>query len=276
MIKLGEYNQLIVLRETDFGFYLGDGIGNDILIPRKWTNTNLAIDDEINVFVYLDHEERPIATTLVPKIILGEFNYLKAKDVSKVAAFMDWGLEKDLMVPFKNQPQNFEQDKWYCIYLYIDTETERLVGTAKINPFLNKETPTYEIGDKVNILVCEDTDIGVNLIVDNKFRGLVYHSDIFNNIQRGDKTVGYIKKVRVDGKLDVTLEPIGLERFEVNAQKLLDYIKSNGGEISLTDKSDPELIYEKLQMSKKTFKAALGILYKAKKVILSPNATSLS
>ncbi len=275
MIELGKYNTLQVLREIDFGFYLGDEIGNDILLPRKWATPNLAIDDFISVFVYLDHEERPIATTMTPKIILGEFNYLKAKDVSNVGAFMDWGLEKDLLVPFKNQPKKFEQDRWYCIYLYIDSETNRLVGTARNNSLLNQVEPEYTLGDKVEVLVCEDTEIGVNVIIDNKFKGLIYHSDIFNNIQRGDKTIGYIKKPREDGKLDVSLEPIGIERFEVNAQKILDYLAKNGGKISLTDKSEPEDIYSQLQMSKKIFKASLGLLYKAKKIILNKESTEL-
>jgi uncharacterized protein len=273
MIKLGVYNTLKVVREIDFGFYLGDNLGHDILMPRKWATPELTLDDEISVFVYLDHEERPIATTMTPKITLGQFNYLKVSDLSSVGAFMDWGLEKDLLVPFKNQPKKFEQGKWYCIYLYLDTESNRLVGTARTNNLFSNEMPTYKIGEKVNILVCEDTDIGVNLIVDNQFRGLVYHSDIFNNIQRGDQTFGYIKKIREDGKLDISLDPIGVERFEVNAQKILDYINLKGGSIALTDKSDPDLIYAELEMSKKTFKAALGILYKAKKISLDKNST---
>jgi uncharacterized protein len=275
MLNLGKKNSLTVVREVDFGFYLSDLVSSDVLLPRKWASEGLAIDDEIEVFIYLDHEERPIATTMEPKIYLNQFAYLRAKMITQVGAFMDWGLEKDLFVPFKNQPKPFEEGKWYLIYLYLDTETDRLVGTARNNSFLNQFMPHYEVGASVEVVVCEDTDIGKNAIVDHLFSGIFYHSDIFKPIKRGEKCQAYIKKVREDGKIDLSLEPIGKIRFEQNAEKILAFLKRNGGATHLTDKSTPEDVYELLQMSKKNFKAALGTLYKAHKISLEKNQTRL-
>lgn len=275
MLKLGEINTLTVLRETDFGFYLGDNFGNDVLLPKKWAPETLELDNELDVFIYRDHEERLIATTLKPWIYLHEFAYLKTKEISHLGAFMDWGMEKDLFIPFRNQPKEFEIDKWYCVYLYIDEETDRLVGTAKIDKHLDLETPNYERGDKVSALVCEDTDLGVKLILDNKFRGLAYHSDSFKDIRRGDWIDAYVKTVREDHKIDVSLEPVGAAKLEPISQKVFDYITDCGGQTHLTDKSAPEEIHKELEISKKAFKAALGILYKAGKVVLSKEKTTL-
>jgi uncharacterized protein len=275
MLHLGKKNTLVVVREVDFGFYLSDQIQNDVLLPRKWAPEGLAIDDELEVFIYLDHEERPIATTMTPKIYLDEFAYLRAKEVNHLGAFVDWGLEKDLFVPYKNQPKQFEEGKYYLIYLYLDKETERLAGTARTNNYLDQVEPFYKIGDRVSILIGDDTEIGKQVVVDNGFRGIVYASENFKSIKRGDKSIGYIKKVREDGKLDVSLEPIGVIRLEKNAQKLLEFIQKQGGTTHLNDKSNPEDIYELLEMSKKNFKAALGILYKLKKVALFDNRTEL-
>ena len=172
MIALGEFQKLIVLRRTPNGVYLTDDSGEEVLLPNKYIPEGLELEDQLSVFVYTDSEDRPIATTLSPHLILGEFNYLKVKDVNAIGAFMDWGLEKDLLIPFKNQRRTMQSGEWHCVYLYLDLDTDRLVGTAKINQFLKESPEDLKTGTAVEILVCERTDLGVNVIINQSFKGL--------------------------------------------------------------------------------------------------------
>jgi uncharacterized protein len=269
MIEIGKYNTLTILRETKVGLYLGVPNKNtdsseDILLPNKYVPENFTIGDKMTVFVYLDYEERPVATTLKPYILLNEFALLRVNYTNRFGAFMDWGLEKDLFVPFKEQARPMEQGHLYLIYMYMDEMTDRLVGSSKINQFLDHENITVENGEKVDLIVSHITELGINVIINKKHQGLLYKNEVFEDLRTGDKIVGYIKNIRPDGKIDVSLQPFGMERVDISAQTILDELKASQGFLSLNDDSDPEDIKTVLKMSKKTFKKAIGTLYKQK------------
>ncbi len=266
MIEIGKYNTLIILRETKVGLFLGTGNeGEDILLPNKYVPKDFKIGEELVVFVYLDHEERPVATTLEPYILLNEFALLRVNYVNKVGAFLDWGLEKDIFVPFREQARPMENGKRYLVYLYMDEKSNRLVASSKINQFLNNENLTVETGEEVDLIVSHITELGINVIINGKHKGLLYKNEVYeDDIRTGDIAKGYIKNIRPDHKIDVSLEKLGYDKVEPNAQYILDELKASRGFLRLNDNSHPEDIKTVLQMSKKTFKKAIGSLYKDK------------
>jgi|TARA_R110002110_G_scaffold307631_8_gene521288 predicted RNA-binding protein (virulence factor B family) len=275
MIKLGEYNKLTILRDTDPGLYLGDDEENVVLLPHKYKPDNFEIDDEIEVYVYLDNEERPIATTLDPFVTLNSFSYLYCSDVTDYGAFMDWGLEKQLFVPFKEQARPMKEGNWYIIYMYLDDLTNRLVGSSKTNRFVDNETLTVEAFEEVNILVTHLTEKGANVIINGIHKGLIYIDDIFEDIRTGDRMKAYIKKIREDNKIDVVLQTPGYRSIEPNANFILEELIAAGGFIPLHDKSAPDTIKNELGMSKKSFKKAIGTLYRDKQIILKDGGIEL-
>ncbi len=268
MIEIGKYNTLTILRDTKVGLFLGNSIEDpegihDILLPNKYVPNDFEIGDEITVFVYLDHEERPVATTLEPYILLNEFALLRVNYVNQVGAFMDWGMEKDILVPFKEQARPMEKGKRYLVFLYMDEKTNRLVASSKTNQFLSNENLTVEKGEEVDLIVSHITDIGINVIINEQHKGLVYKDEVYDDaIRTGDRLRGYIKTIRPDNKIDVSLQKLGYENIEPNAQKILDELKASRGFLRLNDNSHPEDIKTVLKMSKKTFKKAIGALYK--------------
>jgi predicted RNA-binding protein (virulence factor B family) len=264
MIEIGKYNTFTILRTTKVGVFLGSEDGSDdILLPNKYVPSKFEIGDEISAFVYLDHEERPVATTLEPYIFLNEFALLRVNYINQFGAFMDWGLEKDLFVPFKEQARPMEKGKRYLVYLYLDEKTNRLVASSKTNQFLNNEELTVEVGEEVDLLVSHITELGVNVIINGKHKGLIYKGDIYDDsIRTGDKTRGFIKTIRPDNKIDVALQKQGYESVEPNAQIILDELKASRGFLRLHDNSHPEDIRTVLKMSKKTFKKSIGLLFK--------------
>lgn len=272
---IGDYNDLEILRFTSVGAYLGDEEGNDVLLPNKYLNDQWDIGDVICVFLYRDSEDRLVATTEDPKITINNFAYLKANSVSFYGAFMDWGLEKDLLIPFREQARKIEEDKEYLTYLYLDEATDRLVGTTKTDKHLKKCTDELKEGDKVQLIVCERTDLGQKVIVNEQFKGLVFSNDITKKLSRGQKTTGFVSKVRPDGKLDIKLEQEGYDKIDKISQELLMIIQEKKS-IPLTDKSSPEEIKEQLNMSKKTFKQAVGKLYKQRLIELHPDKITLA
>jgi hypothetical protein len=272
MIEIGKYNTLTILRDTKVGLFLGnetedpEGI-HDILLPNKYVPSQFEIGDDLTVFVYLDHEERPVATTLEPYIFLNEFALLRVNYVNQVGAFMDWGMEKDILVPFKEQARPMEKGKRYLVYLYMDEKTNRLVASSKTNQFLNNENLTVENGEEVDIIVSHITEIGINVIINEMHKGLVYKDEVYDDaIRTGDRMRGYIKTIRPDNKIDVSLHKLGYQNIEPNAQKILDELKASRGFLRLNDNSHPEDIKTVLKMSKKTFKKAIGSLYKERKI----------
>lgn len=268
MIQLGVYSDLVVEREAPPGLYLLDDEKEEVLLPNKFVTSEMSIGSSVNVFVYTDSEDRLVATTQRPYVTLGGFAVLMVKDVNAFGAFLDWGLDKDLFVPFKNQANKMEEGKSYLIHLYEDEDSDRLVATSKYTRFLSKEMPSLEQGDEVDLLIGGRTDLGRNVIVNDQFSGLIYSNQIFKKLEFGDRTTGYVSNVREDGKLDISLEPLGHKSIEPNAQIILDFLKSNQGKLMLHDKSDPEEIKEVLSMSKKNFKKAVGTLYRQKLVLI--------
>lgn len=266
MLTLGEYHILTINRDTEPGLFLNDEEGNEVLLPNKYKPETFEIGDEIKVFVYLDHEERPVATDLKPYIKLDEFAFLKCVEVTDIGAFLDWGLEKHLFVPYREQVIKMKEGEWYLVFCYLDELTERLVASSKVNNFLINTELTVEPFEEVNLIVSNPTDLGWNVIINQLHQGLLYKDEIFQQLQTGDKLKGYIKKIRPDGKIDVSLQRPGYRSIEPNAQELLTALEIKGGVIKLTDNSSPEEIKEQLHMSKKSFKRALGALYKKKLV----------
>lgn len=277
MFEIGKYNTLIILRETDPGLYLAKDEESEevILLPHKYKPEEYEIGDKILVFIYLDNEERPIATTLEPLIQLNGFAYLNCADVNQFGAFMDWGLEKQLFVPFKEQARPMKIGNWYIVYLYLDEKTNRLVGSSKTNQFLQNENLEVKIFDEVDIMVTHLTEKGANVIINGIHKGLIYIDDIFEDIRTGDKLKAYIKKIRDDHKIDVVLQTPGYKSIEPNAQYILDELKAAGGFLPLHDKSSPDTIKDQLGISKKSFKKAIGSLYKDKQILIKGDGIEL-
>ncbi len=266
MIELGNYNTLEIVRDTSVGLFLSSDTGAEILLPNKYVPKTYEIGNSLNVFCYLDHEERPVATTLIPFVKRNTFGFLKVVEVNKIGAFLDWGLEKHLFVPFREQRDKMKEGQWYVIYCYMDEQSFRLVGSNKIDRFLSNENLTVKPREEVDLMVTRLTDLGWEVIINDKHRGLVYSNEIFKRIAVGNKLKGYIKTIRPDNKIDISLEPIGQKILEPAAEKIYHTLKHHGGFLPLHDKSDPKEITKQLEMSKKTFKKGCGTLYKARKI----------
>ena len=262
-MNIGQYNTLKIDRDTQVGLFLTDG-KDDVLLPNKYVPKVFEIGEEIIVFVYLDHEQRPVATTLEPYILLNEFALLRVNYVNQVGAFMDWGMEKDILVPFKEQARPMEKGKRYLVYLYMDEKTNRLVASSKTNQFLNNDELTVENGEEVELIVSHITEVGINVIINEKHKGLLYKDEVYDDIRTGDRLRGYIKNIRPDNKIDVALQIQGYQSIEPNAEKILSELRASRGFLRLNDNSHPEDIKTVLKMSKKTFKKAIGALYKDK------------
>ncbi|MBD2704247.1 GntR family transcriptional regulator [Spirosoma sp. BT702] len=282
MIEIGRINTLTALRETSVGFFLGDlsdrrsdDYDNDVLLPNKYVPDTLEVDDDIDVFVYTDSEDRPIATTLTPAIQRDEFSSLQVVAVTSAGAFLDWGLEKDLLVPHREQAYPMEVGKWYVVFMYLDERTNRLVASSKLNRFLDPDVRNLQTGDEVQLLAYERTDLGMNVIINNRYKGLIYSNEIFRTLRPGDPLIGYIKNIRDDNRVDVSLQRSGFENVEPNAQRILATLKAENGFLPLTDNSPPEAIYKALEMSKKTFKKAVGTLYRERKITLEESGIRL-
>lgn len=273
-MKVGQKNVLHILRFTSVGAYLGDDADNDVLLPNKYLSDDLEVGNETEVFIYRDSEDRLVATTEEPFIQLNGFAYLKIKEVNFYGAFADWGLEKDLMIPFKEQQQRMEEDHYYLVSLRLDEATDRLYGTTRIAKFLEREPSHAVVGKVLPILVCDQSELGIKVIVDNQYQGLIYHSDIATPLRRGEVVEGYIYTIREDGKVDVRLGKPGYERIDEFSDKLLSILRKRKT-IHLTDKSDPEEIREAVGMSKKAFKQAVGKLYKLRLITLSESSIDL-
>ncbi len=275
MIEIGKYNTLKIVRDTSVGLFLSDG-DTDVLLPNKYVPKRFEIGDEIKVFVYLDHEERLTATTLKPYIKRDEFAYLQVSYINQYGAFLNWGLEKDLFVPFKEQARKMEEGKRYLVYAYLDEKTNRLVASSKLNQFLEQENIELEIGEEVDLIVSHITELGINVIINFKYKGLLYKDEVFENLTPGKKLKGYIKNIREDKKIDVSLTLPGLEGIEENAQVVLEELKASNGFLRLTDNSHPEEIKTVLKMSKKAFKKAIGNLYKQKIISIKEDGIYLN
>lgn len=276
MIEVGKYNELEILRSTSVGLYLGDESGEDILLPIKYSPEEFEIGDKLNVFVYRDSEDRKIATNLTPKIQMHEFALLEVKEMTQLGAFLDWGLEKDLMVPFSEQKVNMQTGRWYVVYLDLDEKTDRLYGSAKLDKFLEKENITVKEGDEVDLVVYHHSELGYSAIVNNLHNGLIYDNEVFQRLHVGQKLKGFVKLVRPDNKLDISLQPIGYEKAkEVNTDMILRLLKEDQGFLPFGDKSTPDEIYATFGISKKAFKKAIGALYREKQIVIEEEGIRL-
>lgn len=275
-IELGKYNQLEVVKEVDFGVYLNGGEEGEILLPKRYVPEGCKPGDVLNVFIYLDNEERLIATTLQPLVQVGEFACLEVAWVNEFGAFLDWGLMKDLFVPFREQKMKMQKGHRYVIHAHVDEESYRIMASAKIERYLSKDMPDYEPGQEVEVMVWQKTDLGYKVIVENRYGGLVYQNEIFQPLQPGMKLAAYVRQVREDGKIDLALQQDGQRKVKDFSDVLLQFIKDQGGYTTLNDKSAAEIIYDTFGVSKKTFKKAVGDLYKKRLVVLEEGGIRLT
>ena len=266
-VKLGKYNQLEVVKEVDFGIYLDGGDDGEILLPSRYVPADCKPGDWLNVFIYLDNEERLVATTLTPYAQVGEFACLQVAWTNEYGAFLDWGLMKDLFVPFREQKAKMVKGRRYVVHVHIDEDSFRIMASAKVERYLSHGQPPYQPGDTVEVLVWQRTDLGFKVIVENRFGGLLYANEVFRPLDVGDRLEAYVKQVRPDGKIDLELQRGGFRKVDDFADVLMDYIRRHGGTIALGDKSPAEDIYAAFGVSKKTFKKAVGDLYKKRLVV---------
>lgn len=267
MIEIGKYNKLRVKSTSTIGMYLNDG-ETDILLPGKYVPEGTSTGDLLDVFVYLDNENRPIATTLKPFACVGDFAFLKVKDVNAHGAFLDWGIAKDVFVPYAEQRTGMVKGEKYLVYLLIDKVSERISATSKWAKHIAKD-PDYGEGDEVQLLIAEKTELGFKAIIDNRYEGLVFANEVFSPLEPGNSVRGFIKAVREDGKIDLRLQAKGYDAVQDAMNTIVESLKLNSGILSLGDKSTPEEIYKRLNMSKKIFKKAIGGLFKDQRINLS-------
>lgn len=275
-IELGKFNRLKVVKSVDFGLYLDGGEEGEILLPSRYVPEESRIGDELDVFLYLDNEERLVATTLTPLVQVGEFACLEVAWVNQYGAFLNWGLMKDLFVPFREQKMKMQVGKKYVVHAHLDDESYRIVASAKVDRYLSKEKALYEPGQEVDALIWQKTDLGFKAIINNEYSGLIYESEVFQSLHTGMRLKAYVKQVREDGKIDLMIQKPGMGKVEDFSKILLDYIREHGGFTSLNDKSPADEIYALFGVSKKTFKKAVGDLYKKRLIILGQDGMRLS
>ncbi len=275
MAKIGVFNNLRVIKEVDFGVYLDGGEHDEILLPRRYVPENCKVDDNIRVFIYLDSEDRFIATTETPYAIVGDFALLKVVAVESVGAFLDWGLLKDLLVPFGEQSPTMETGKSYIVKIYVDKQSNRIAATTRLDRYLDNEPGNFHAGQEVELLICSQTDIGYKAIINGTHWGVLYSNEVFQPLKSGQKTKGYIKKVRDDNKIDLSLHKPGYKRVDDITDTILNVLKEQGGFISVTDKSSPEAIYKLFGVSKKTYKKAIGAIYRKRLITIENDGIRL-
>lgn len=275
MIHIGKTNTLTILRQTPPGMFLGDDENEVVLLPNKCIDPSFKVGDQIDVFIYRDSEDRLIATTLKPFVEINQFAYLYVSEVSRVGAFLDWGLEKDLFVPFKEQKQKMQEGHSYVVYIYLDELSERIVASSKINKFISNEKLEVEQGEEVDLLVYNETDLGFTCVINGIHKGLIYHNDVFTDLAVGDVTKGYVKLIREGNLIDLSLQKVGFKHVLSSTEKILEYLTSHDGYLELTDKSSPDLIERRFDMSKATYKKSIGILYRQRKITIHDDGVRL-
>jgi predicted RNA-binding protein (virulence factor B family) len=275
MAELGKKASLRINRKTDFGFYLDGGSLGEILMPKRYITPDMKPGDEVEVFVFLDGEERIVATTEAPIAQVGEFGFMKVSKVEKMGAFLQWGVSKELLVPFSEQRVKMEEGKSYLVFVYVDKLTDRVAASMKLEKFFSKEQPVYQIGQEVSVLIWVQTDLGYKVIVDGKFLGMLYKNEVFKKLTTGMSLMAYVKKLRDDGKIDLALEKPGFARVNPHEQKLLELLQKSGGFLPYGDKTDPEVIYKVFGMSKKMYKQLIGALFKQKRITIAPEGIRL-
>lgn len=275
MIQPGRYNTLKVVKFVDFGVYLDGEEMGEILLPARYVPEACEIGQDIEVFIYLDSEDRIIATTEKPYAQVGEFAMLRAKAINMVGAFLDWGLMKDLLVPYREQKLNMVMGRSYLVYVYLDPDSKRIVASAKLEKFLDNVIPDYQTGEEVRVIIESDSDLGYNAIINHLHRGILYHDELPAPLHIGQQMKVYIKKMREDHKIDLSLYRPGYEQVDGVSQHILDKLNEAGGFLPFTDKSDAALIYDQFGISKKVYKKAVGTLYRQKRIMLEEKGIRL-
>ena len=277
MLRVGQFNNLAVVKEVDFGFYLdsGDARWGEILLPYAQAPKGCSAGDRLDVFIHFDSEDRIIATTRRPHVVVGQFNLLRVASLEKFGAFMDWGLPKDLLVPFGEQKVRLQANRSYIVRVFIDENTGRIVGSTRINKFLDQVPADYEEGQMVELLIARKTELGYAAIINDAHWGFLYHNEIFKDVRIGKRVRGYIQKMRDDGKIDVSLTPTGYEKVAGIAETILDQLARNNGFLPITAKTSPEELADRFGVSKKNYKKALGSLYKQRLLSIDPDGIRL-
>lgn len=268
MILPGRYNTLKVVKFVDFGVYLDGAEMGEILLPARYVPEECEVGEDLEVFIYLDSEDRIIATTEKPFAQVGEFAFLRVNAVNNVGAFLDWGLMKELLVPFREQKMNMVAGRSYLVYVYLDPDSNRIAASAKLEKFLDNVIPEYQVGEEVSLIIESESELGYNAIINHLHRGILYHDELPGPLKKGQQLKAYIKKVREDHKIDLSLYRPGYGQVDGVSQNILDKLTAAGGFLPLTDKSDAALIFDHFAISKKVFKKALGALYKQRRILL--------
>jgi predicted RNA-binding protein (virulence factor B family) len=275
MAEIGKFNALTVVRPVEFGAYLDGGELGEILLPQKYVPDGCNPGDTIDAFVYTDSEDRLVATTEKPRATAGEFAFLKVHSVTTVGAFLDWGLSKHLLVPFREQKIKMEQGKSYVVYVYLDTQSKRMCASTRLDKFLSLKEGDFVTGQEVDLLLVNYTELGYNAIINGARWGILYHNEVFQALRQGEHVKGYIKKIREDGKIDLSLQKQGYAGVQDVTTTIMELLRARGGFIDVTDKSSPDVIYELFGMSKKTYKKAIGALYKQRLITIEENGIKL-
>ena len=278
MALVGRYNSLQVVKHTDFGLYLDGGADGEILLPNRYVPKDIPheVEDWLNVFVYLDSEDKLLATTEKPKVQVGEFASLKVKEINSIGIFLDWGLPKDLLLPFSEEKRQVRAGEYCVVHVFLDRRTRRITASAKVDRYLDKTPATYKVGQAVQVLVAAQTDLGFNAIIENAHWGLIHKNEVFKFLRSGMRETAYIKAVREDGKIALSLQPIGEQAVIGLQEQIVGALRKAGGSLPLSDRSEPEVIAQQFGVSKGNFKKAIGALYKAGKIVIRPDGISLA
>jgi predicted RNA-binding protein (virulence factor B family) len=276
MVEIGKMNTLEIVKEVDFGLYLDGGTKGEILLPLRYVPEDYEIGGTLDVFIYTDSEDRIIATTETPHAMVGDIALLEVVAVNEIGAFLDWGLAKDLLAPFREQRTTMQQGESHMVAVYLDLDSERIAASAKLDEFLEMHPTHYQFGQEVNLQIWSQTPIGFKTIINGKDLGMLYKDEIFQPLRRGQKLTGYVKKVRTDNKIDLTLKRPGNDKVQQLSDKIIEKLKKEGGYIAITDKSHAEMIYSVFGESKKTFKKAIGALYKERLIVLEKDGIRLA
>ena len=278
MALIGRMNTLEVLKHTDFGLYLDGGVDGEILLPKRYIpkDTPSEAGDWLNVFIYFDSDDRLIATTRTPKVMVGGFASLKVVDINRTGLFLDWGLPKDLLLPHSEEKRPLQVGDYVVVHVYLDKHSKRLVATARLDRYLDQKPARYKVGQEVDLLIAEMTDLGFKAIINEAHWGLLHKNEAFKFLRRGMREKGYIREIRPDGKINLSLQPVGRQAGDLLEQKILDRLKQEGGSLPLSDKSPPQQITEYFGVSKGNFKKAIGGLYKQGQIRIHPDHIELA
>ncbi|PUA29210.1 MAG: GntR family transcriptional regulator [Cellvibrio sp. 79] len=275
MLRVGDQNRLKIIKRTDFGLFLDGGKYGNILLPKRYVTEAMNIGDELDVFIYLDSDDCIIATTLTPKATVGECAFLEVKEVNQVGAFLDWGLPKDLLVPYSEQHKPMEASRSYVVCIYLDEHTGRITASSRLNRHLEERASGFRAQQPVDLIICGRSDMGYKAVINNSHLGLIFRDDAFRTLLYGEKVKGFIKTIRDDRKIDLSLQQRARDSKEDLAEKILADLQKRGGVSFLTDKSEPDTIYKVFNVSKGNYKNALSLLYKQRKILIEKDKITL-